>query len=166
MNKIILFSGPIRSGKTSFLLDFYTKNPDLFDGFLAPDMDGLRKLLFLKDGIQLDFQLNDVNQKEFIAIGRFRFDKSVFEQAANVLNNLASSDRKYILIDEIGHLELDDHGFEPAFSDFLEAFKDINTESILILIVRDGLLDNVRKKYGLTEASICNRSTIQTVFEK
>ena len=44
---IFILSGPTRSGKTTALMEFWERNIIQIDGFITPDIDDSRKLIFL-----------------------------------------------------------------------------------------------------------------------
>lgn len=152
INKIYILSDAIQSGKTTALYQFWEKNKIDFDGFLTPDIEGKRKLIFLDNGKWTDMEVDSLYRGKVVEIGKFTFSKTTFDQAKEKLSNIHLSDKKWIVIDEIGKLELMGSGLEPAFTDYLRHRN--NLKSNLILVVRDYLLEKVVEKYQLNNAEI------------
>ena len=148
-NKIWLLSGPIHSGKTSALIEFAQQHSRP-GGFLCPDIDGKRHLLNLHSHQLHPFQIDTPISEQDICIGKYVFSSNTFQIAHTILNSAADQQCSYFIIDEIGKLELDKKGLEPALSKALSVLK--NTR--LILVVRDYLLKDVIAHYKLDNADI------------
>lgn len=147
MKKIILFSGPIHSGKTTRLQNFITdKN---CDGIIAPVKEGKRYIQRIKTD---DFKPLETKSDDSIIIGKYKFSKETFEWAKQQIKESLHSEVDYIVIDEVGKLEMIDQGYEPMVGIAVDKFKKVNSFD-LILVVRESLVDEVIKKYKLKE---CN----------
>ena len=158
--EIVILTGKIQSGKTSFLKDLYLQNPQNWDGFLTPDVDGKRKLVFLSNGDEIELESTDM-EHDGISIGRFHFSKKSFASARYTIQTLINSSKQYVIIDEIGKLELDGQGLEPELSKYIEAFHKkaliLNSQKPsqkLILVIRDSLLTRAIDHYQLHHAQI------------
>lgn len=151
-SKIILFTGPIHTGKTSKLEIFLTDKVNVA-GLLCPDIDGWRHIRFLSNNVQKPLQVIE-DYEEKITIGKYHFDAKIMMEASDYLSKLAVAANDYIIIDEIGKLELIDKGFEPGLSKLITNFKEAKKKPLLILVVRDYLLDEVIQKYGLNDPNI------------
>ncbi|MBK9151540.1 MAG: hypothetical protein IPM26_11280 [Saprospiraceae bacterium] len=71
--KIILFSGPVHSGKTTYLANFFGVPCDVTGGFLTPDENGRRIIVNLENGQKVDFQTSESCTEEVLEVGKFRF---------------------------------------------------------------------------------------------
>ncbi len=158
-NELYLLTGPVHSGKTSSLSDSI-KDITSIGGFICPDKDGLRYLKNIHDGTIHRFQIANQESDDDILIGKYIFSKSGFETARSILQSAINQDFEYLIIDEIGQLELQGKGLEPSLSLTLNNIK--NTK--IILVVRDYLLDEVIHHYQLTTAKIINKDDVKNIF--
>ncbi len=143
MKKIILFSGPVHSGKTTELQSFISdKN---CDGIIAPIKGGNRYIQRIKTG---ETKMLDTEDEKSIHIGKYKFSKETFEWAKTQIRESLLNKIEYLVIDEIGKLELKNEGYEPVLSYAIKHFKEQDIFS-LVLVVRESLVDNVVEKYGL-----------------
>lgn len=155
MNKtIFIFSEPIRSGKTTLLMNFAFQNKNV-RGILTPDISGLRKLF-------------DIDKREFhdletpesdlaISIGKFHFSKAGFQKARQIILS-SDSNCDWLIIDEVGKLELEQEtGLEPSISSIIKKYKTGKSEGKLMLVVRDSLLEKCIDHYGLDDAEVINK---------
>lgn len=154
MNNIFILTGKIQSGKTTSLFQFWEKNKMDCVGFLTPDVDGERFFLFLENEKMIEMESNYLLDEKKIIVGKFSFSQKAFDEAKMKLRILIHSDKNYIIIDEIGKLEIENNGLEPELSLFIQNFIQTQHHSQLILVVRDYLLESVQKKYNLGSATI------------
>lgn len=140
----IILTGEIQTGKTTALQKWLVgKNAA---GILSPVVSGERMLYNIQDTSYIPFQ-SPVSTPETIAVGRFHFYIRAFEQANKILQQNTNAD--WLIVDEIGVLELKDQGF-------FQALKNILTDSAsnLLVVVRTSLLNEVREKFSLQRARI------------
>ncbi len=145
--QMYIFSGPIHTGKTTKLEKWIIKNPDV-DGILMPVINGRRYLYFIAKGETHLLETEIENPESFEQIGKYKFQIAIFQKAQNYLLGLIDHLPSWIVIDEIGFLELNKLGFEPAVSTLiskLNSVKDVN----ILLVVRDYLKDEVMDFYKL-----------------
>lgn len=148
MKKIILFRGPIHSGKTTRLQSFIAdKN---CDGIIALVKNGKRYIQRIKSS---EIQLLDTECDDFIQIGKHKFSREVFDWAKKQIQESSKSKIDYLVIDEIGKLELKDDGYEPVLSEAINYFKKYDSFN-LVLVVRDSLVDAVIDKYQFNDYNI------------
>lgn len=153
--QIFILSQPIQSGKTTLLQD-WIKGQTNIGGILNPDVNGIRKLLDLSSNRYHTLQLNE--EDEGIKIGRFVFDPKGFETAQKLLLESLDINYDWIIIDEIGRLELDrKEGLEPVLQDVINFFRMHQTQTKLLLVVRDYLLEDVKQQYQIEEATLLSR---------
>ncbi|MEM5539212.1 nucleoside-triphosphatase [Olleya sp. AS48] len=150
---IYILTGAIRSGKTTALLD-WSKNKNDVDGLLCPD-DANGKRYFLKLKNKTTFKLEaEAEAEAIVAIGNFKFLQSAFNEANDYLILEASKTKpQFLIIDEIGKLELKNEGLHVSTQALISQFRS-KDNSHLILVVRDYLLDAVLEHYEITECSI------------
>ena len=142
---IYLFTGDIRSGKTTTIYRAAIHRNDV-GGFLTPDSEDGRVLYDLKERIKHPFEVHDYDPNSTIKVGRFIFLKNAFEKG-NELIEVHLNDEKiqYIVIDEVGKLELRDEGFHKLVDQLFK--KPLNKR--LIIVVRSFLFDEVIDKFRL-----------------
>lgn len=144
---IFLLSGPIRSGKTTKLLNWVAKRNDV-GGILTPDLNGLRILIDISQQKQYAFQVNDEHEN-VVQIGRFYFSSDAFQTGRNIIARERQSPKSWLVIDEVGPLELQGQGFEPEISITVNFLKQQNPAKNLLLVVRQNLLDQVLRHFKI-----------------
>ncbi len=152
---IIIYTGPVHSGKTSALQQWCSNRKDV-GGILMPDINGKRKFLSIqaKEVFDAECNLSEETDEVLINIGRYLFYETAFQKANFILLN-ASSQVRYIIIDEIGKLELQQKGLFEGTVYLLN-----NYSQNLILVVRDSLLAEV-----ITAFQLSNYTVITTLAE-
>ena len=150
-SNIIIISQPIRSGKTTALMNRINVVKGV-DGILSPDVNGLRKLFFIGNRSLIDFET--LHQHNSTTIGRFHFSKKAFEMANGYLINIQPAAHTEIIIDEIGKLELNEQGFYNALIHHLTLVRHAQSNHRLVLIVRDSLLEAVTSKFAIEDALV------------
>lgn len=162
---IYILTGAIRSGKTTALLHWSKSRNDV-DGLLCPD-DANGKRYFLKLKNKTIFKLEaeaEAENEAIVAIGNFKFLRSAFNEANDYLILEASKpERQYLIIDEIGKLELKNEGLNVSTKALISQFRSKNNTH-LILVVRDYLLDAVMEHYGITECSILTTKDLENLI--
>jgi nucleoside-triphosphatase THEP1 len=153
MAKVYILTGPVQSGKTTELLEWANERLDIC-GFLMPDIDGRRHYYQIEKQLSIPFETDADTVDEIIKIGRFTFYLDTFAVAKSWLTHAHLMGKNWIIIDEIGKLELNNQGFEPELSIFLQNMKQISDDKSLIIVVREGLLDQVVRHYNLEDAII------------
>lgn len=149
---IYILTGTIRSGKTTALLDWFNTRKDV-DGLLCPDDEnGKRYFLKAKSKETFEFEAESDN-KATVSIGNFKFLKSAFKEANHFLLSLASeTNHNYLIIDELGKLELKNEGLHLSAEQLLPIYMNDKTQH-LILVVRDYLLNKIIQHYSITNYS-------------
>ncbi len=151
-NNIYILTGPIRSGKTSALANWLNGISDT-GGILTPDVDQKRMLYDISNNIYFPFEVNtSTPADELISVGKYFFLKKTFSQAHRILAK-SSQNNHWIVVDEVGKLELNNMGFEPALSNLIKHVQK-KTNQKLMLVIRDYLLNQCIKKYNLKQANI------------
>jgi len=157
---IYILSCDIRSGKTTALLDWIKNRKDV-DGLLCPDGDN-GKRYFLKIKSKTKFELEVESESEnTITIGPFHFLKSAFKEANDyLLETNKKRDFKYLIIDEIGKLELKNDGLHDAAKILIPQYV-MNEYFHLILVVRESLLNDVLKHYDIFKYRILEKRDLE-----
>ncbi|MDZ7344171.1 MAG: hypothetical protein ONA90_06615 [candidate division KSB1 bacterium] len=147
---IYIYTGPIRSGKTTALMNGPAKTAGVA-GVLTPEVNGIRKLYDLKTRTYFPFQIeDDANRSEpVVTIGRFVFYESAFARARLILAATVQEQPRWLIIDEIGRLELQQRGFEPVAGKIIRAHHAGHLKGDLLIVVRDTLLKEVVRHYHI-----------------
>ena len=139
---IYILTGAIRTGKTTALLNWINNRNDV-DGLLCPDNEN-GKRYFLKVKTKEEFLLevrSEDSDQDVVTVGSFQFLKSAFEEANTFLiskgNELAS---QYLIIDELGKLELKNEGLHSAVELLMPVFS-ANSNKHLIVVIINNLLN-------------------------
>ena len=119
-----------------------------------PDIGGVRFMKNIESGEQWQAQCTDTLTTEPVeTIGRFRFFSAAFRKANEALMRAAGDAPQWLLIDEIGKLELEGKGFAPALLAILKEGKPKN----LLLVVRDSLITEVLEFFSINNTSILHK---------
>ncbi|HTN46157.1 MAG TPA: NTP transferase domain-containing protein [Flavipsychrobacter sp.] len=155
-NNIFILSQPVQTGKTTLLQKWISGQPNI-GGILTPDENGARKLLNITTGKLYDLQLDAHAQG--LKIGKFVFDETIFAAGNEMLLQAFSENRDWIVVDEIGKLELfQNKGLAASASPIITHFRGNETRTNLLLVIRDYLLDDAIAHYGLRQAKILSAS--------
>ncbi len=146
LHNVILLTGPTRSGKTTALAHFVADKAPL-DGFLTPDEENIRILITLQDREKHAFEVATPDSQQVVSIGQFQFLSSGFEKGKDALKNRAPGVPHWMVVDELGPLEMRGEGFEPALSDCIYGNEKSGSAAILI-VVRNSLTTAFSLKYG------------------
>jgi nucleoside-triphosphatase len=147
MSNIYIFTGEIKSGKTTRLEKWIAENPDS-DGILAPCINGKRylKRIKSKETKLLEYEGEDENI-ELTKICNYNFLKSVFDWGQQELYNALLQKPDWLIIDEIGPLELRGEALEPMVSNILRKSSALKIN--IVLVVRKSLVEKVIEHYKL-----------------
>lgn len=144
MNKVYIHTGPVQTGKTTRLMH-WASSQKMIDGIFQPVIDEKRFIYHISSRTLK--QLEGIDKENSIAIGKYLFSKEVFEWAQNVLLECLSKELEWLVIDEIGPLELEGRGLEPAITKiFIEREK---FDGNILFVVREGLVKEFVKKYNI-----------------
>ncbi len=157
MSTVKIITGGKQSGKTSFLLNYIEqlKNNNI-------SVVGIIALGTFKNNRRNSFFIKDISTKEeklFMSrnystgaekIGRFYIDLNTYQWGMRILEKAILSDSNYLIIDEIGALELSKKGWYFALSDALKSNKNI------IITVRDKFIDEVIDFFNIDNYEIIN----------
>lgn len=149
MKKIFLLTGPINSGKSTRLFHWSQKQNNIA-GIICLRDSGKRELYSVLSNSFQEFEVDD-EIRQVLKIGKFKFLSESFEWAELELQKSIDLNPDWIVIDEVGPLELTGKGFDDAIKK-LTSNHSLNKTN-LILVVRDTLVDKVIKYYNWDRSS-------------
>jgi nucleoside-triphosphatase THEP1 len=152
---IYIFSGLIETGKSSTLLNWIDSRTDAY-GVLTPrNKQGNRYILNVKTKNKSPFQAKP-SDAETISVGRYHFFKSAFETANSIIKNATNEEENgFIVIDELGKLELRSEGLHPSAQLVINKTRSHKTLHS-ILVIRHSLLNDIKNKYKITNSIVFN----------
>ncbi|MFD2822937.1 nucleoside-triphosphatase [Lacinutrix iliipiscaria] len=156
---IYILTDEIRTGKTTALLEWVSGRAGV-DGLLCPDDDN-GKRYFLKIKSKEGFKLEaDFETEAIINIGSFKFLQSAFKKANDYIIKVAEERAfQYLVIDEIGKLELKKEGLHVSAERLISTFISDKKQHV-ILVVRDYLLDSILQHYDISEYQLISKSDL------
>ena len=154
---IYIFSRPIQTGKTSELQKWCNLQKNIH-GILMPDINGCRKFFDIRTNKIFDAECADsVNTKEpLISIGKFNFYTAAFEKANSILLDALSQNPHWLVIDEVGKLELTGKGFYKSVDEAVKLYSDKNKPENLLITVRDSLCEDVISFFNIKNFKVIN----------
>ena len=142
MSKVVILSGPVRSGKTTALTNWSASRS--VGGVLSPDRNIGRVFLDLISGREEPMEAVTPADTDLL-VGKFRFRSEAFAFAVACLEQACQEGKKHIIVDEVGPLELQGKGLNQGVRSLLEK----THQAQIILVVREGLVDRVISNYGI-----------------
>ena len=143
MNNIHILSGKVRSGKSTRLLDWYKKTSSC-GGIITPLINGKKYIMNIESGEQRLLQGTGKENKNVIKTGNYYLLRETLEWAKNALFEANKTCPQWIVIDEIGYLELNNDGLEPAISRLLPEI-----EGNILLVIRERLVEKAVNHFQL-----------------
>jgi nucleoside-triphosphatase THEP1 len=162
MKTINILTGPVQSGKTTRLIA-WVKYHRKCAGILSPVIHNQRFIysILANDYRRLESIDNLAVDNEIVKIGKFSFLESTFQWARNELQIAMEKRPPYLVIDEIGPLELSGRGLEPMVTNILQNYER-SEKRHLILVVRETLFDEVITHYNLQDLYLTDRNFLST----
>lgn len=147
MLKIHILTGPVHTGKTTRLMHWASSQKNI-DGIFQPIIDEKRFLYHIASRTlrMLESPSNSTDEK-VIKIGNYRFSKEVFIWAQTILLNSLDKNLDWLIIDEIGPLELDGSGLEPIITKIFNESEKFSGK--ILCVVRDSMIDKFVEHYKL-----------------
>ncbi|TFH01973.1 MAG: hypothetical protein E4H13_03430 [Calditrichales bacterium] len=160
---INILSGPVASGKTTRLMT-WVKMQAGCSGIMAPVINQKRHLysISINESRLLEVEKPETQDEETISIGRYHFLKSTFQWAREELVRAIRETPPFLVIDEIGPLELSGKGLEPAIGEALY-LSERNPEVTQIWVVRKSQVTRVVQHYGLEGKYILDQSFLKHI---
>ena len=161
MKTINILTGPVQSGKTTRLIA-WVKYHRHCAGILSPVINKKRYIYsILADNYRRleSVEDNPVDGHDMIKIGKYSFLQSTFRWARDELRTALDNEPPYLVIDEIGPLELSGQGLEPMVSYLFQNYQR-SEKHHLILVVRDHLLEDVVAHYHLQDLYLADQNLL------
>ena len=145
---VFILTAPIQSGKTTSLTE-WIRNKTNVAGILTPVINGKRVFQNIKTGEQFPMEAVP-GESEVLTVGRFVFSRKNFNQAVEVIRN-AINNPGWLVIDEIGPMELTGNGFSDILKEVL-----IRRNDKLLLVVRDkeDMAERVKQYFNLSNTVV------------
>jgi len=149
---IYILTGKIQSGKTSALIKWSAGKTGVF-GILTPVMDGCRFFMDAHSRIQFRMEAGET-EKAILSTGRYNFSKAAFEHAAEIIRQSINKNG-WLVIDEIGPLELRKKGFHRVIKESLK-----NHRAKLLFVIRENLVGEVTELFELKQYEIITKENL------
>ena len=168
--QVVIITGEIHQGKTTFaqkiVSDLHAQNIRIAGFFsVGINENGIRTGFNLVDiGSSRRVELcSDKKNEKRLKFGRYYFNSDAISLGNEILNSNNLSDKQLIVIDEVGHLELNGQGWSNA----IENISRSNTVPQL-WIVRKSLVQKSTRRWNISNAYIFDitESSIQEVENK
>jgi nucleoside-triphosphatase THEP1 len=150
-----ILTGMLNSGKTTSLKDWSESRDDVA-GILTPVIQGKRMFMNAKTREQFPMEAQN-GEGEVLHVGRFTFSKKSFDSAVSMIRQELNS-RGWLLIDEVGPMELRGEGFCDVVK---EALKSQHNNQTIVLVVREGLVEKVKQYFGLEDATVIKKGSFK-----
>jgi nucleoside-triphosphatase THEP1/ABC-type thiamin/hydroxymethylpyrimidine transport system permease subunit len=148
--KVFILTGPVETGKTTSIVKWSEKRNNVF-GILTPIVNGKRTFMNVYARHLFDMEAAD-EETEVLFVGRFIFSKTNFGKAITIIRN-GMDKEGWLVIDEIGPLELREEGFCEVLKEVLQ---NENEGQTILLVVRDGLVGAVKEYFHLNNVVVIN----------
>jgi len=155
MSSIYILSGAVHSGKTT-RLSVWISGKNEINGILQPVINGRRHLQEISSGQSKLLEVSpDSKETDIISIGNYKFSNAVLSWARARLLSAFYKSPDWLIIDEFGKLEINDRGLEPAIGRIMNDLTDYQNIN-LVFVIRDYLVSEFLRKYGLNGNDIIN----------
>ena len=164
---LVVLTGPVRSGKTTRLATWVRARAAAGEpvaGILAPATTDERSLCSIATGeCRVLTAAADVSDEHLVAIGPHRFDGEVFDWARGVIAEAGAGSAAagsagprpgWLVVDEVGPLELGGAGLEPAVRTAVTAALGRRASARLLLVVRESLVNRALDHYGVPASAV------------
>ena len=162
MKTIRILTGPVKSGKTTRLIA-WVKYHRHCAGILSPVINNQRFIysILANNHRRLESSTDQLKDKDIVKVGKYSFLQSTFQWARAELRLAMDKKPPYLVIDEIGPLELSGKGLEPMVMDIFKNYKRSEKHQ-LILVVRETLLEDVVSHYNLQDLYTTDHNFLTT----
>jgi nucleoside-triphosphatase THEP1 len=155
---VFIITGPAGQGKTTF-----TKNLTIFLSKNNIHPGGIISERILEYSITTGYDLINIETDEKEAflrqdekcgphkIGRFTICPEGLAMGIRILKSMISHGKRLVIIDEVGLLELGNHGWADCINELIQ-----KSNNYLVLVVRDKYKDEVLNKWNISEAVTFN----------
>jgi nucleoside-triphosphatase len=149
--EIYILSGEIQSGKTTRLRE-WLKDKKNVCGFLTPVIAGKRQFFDIEKNVYFNMEADEAD-RDIISTGKFIFSKKAFDAAEKIIEGGLNKNAGWIVIDEIGPLELRGEGFSMLLKKILQT-EERNYN--LVVVIRRSILDDAIKYFNIRNYNLLN----------
>ena len=142
--QIVILSAPVQTGKTTSLVKWSEGKTDVY-GILTPVVDGKRMFMDAQTR-QLFLMEAKEGEVETLSVGRFVFSKTNFNRAMQIIRD-AMHKEGWLVIDEIGPMELRGEGFHDILKEVLASRKQ---KILLVVREKDNIADKVKEYFRIS----------------
>lgn len=142
-DSIYILTGPIQTGKTTALGQWAGNNTHVY-GIITPVINGVRVFMNVRTGEQWPMEAGSLNE-EILKVGKYNFSRLGFEKAEEVIRSSIEKEG-WLVIDEIGPLELNGKGFNQVLKELLAKRKE---KILLVVREKDEILKEVKRVFGI-----------------
>lgn len=154
--QLYILTAPIQSGKTTSLVKWSENRKDVY-GILTPDVDSKRMFMNAHTR-QLFLMEAKEGEMETFSVGKFIFSKTNFDRAIQIIQD-GIDKPGWLVIDEIGPLELKGEGFSNVLKEVLAKRKHT---ILLVIRDKDDMVKKVKSYFNITDAvQILNTEEIE-----
>ena len=158
---LYILTGPVQSGKTTTITNWTMEKNDVF-GILTPVINGKRMFMDVHSREKFEMEANS-GEAEILMIGKFKFSKAGFSKAEDILRNGLNEKSGWLVVDEIGPLELREAGFSDILKEILHS---ASHQQKILLVIRESILENVIQFFRLREDNYVVIGTESDFFKK
>ena len=151
--EVYIVTAPIQSGKTTSLINWAAGRQDV-QGVLTPVVDGKRFFMNAATGVTFAMEAAEGDQ-DLLKVGRFVFSKEGFDKAIQLIRD-AKQSAGWLIIDEIGPMELRGEGFHDVLKEVLATPMEGRK---IIIVIRKGLWEDVIKHFGIDKSILWSPTT-------
>ena len=141
--EVYIITAPIQTGKTTSLVNWSEKRDDVH-GILTPVVDGIRMFMNVHNR-QLFLMEAKEGEAETLTAGRFVFSKASFSKAIQIIRE-AINKEGWLVIDEIGPMELRGEGFSDVLKEVLAKRKH---NILLVVRDKDDMVEKVKTYFNI-----------------
>ncbi|MEG8990277.1 nucleoside-triphosphatase [Ignavibacteria bacterium 4148-Me] len=141
-NRIYIITGLSKTGKTTRLMSWVSSQKNI-DGILQPVIEDKR--FFYHISSRTLFQLESDNDYNTIKVGKYKFRLEAFNWANEKLNNCIGKNLEWIVVDEIGLLEINGEGLNSSVKNLLSS----TSNEKIIFVIRETLLQQALNYYKI-----------------
>jgi nucleoside-triphosphatase THEP1 len=121
-------------------------------GILTPIVNGKRTFMNVHARHLFDMEANN-RETSKLTVGRFEFSKIGFDKAIQIIRS-AKYENGWLIVDEIGPMELRGEGFREVIKEIIASE---NEHQKIILVVRKGLVDQLKESFQIKDAIVINK---------
>lgn len=137
MKKIFIYTGPVKTGKTTGLFRLLQKYSNV-DGVLQPVVDDTRCLYLIKQRKILRLESTPGQAEDIQTIGKYCFLRQSFSAADKYVCEARDEQPALLIFDEVGPLEFNGNGMHHSLNYVIENLGQFT--GITLFVVRDNLL--------------------------